>query len=91
MAARHPEVVATAPFVVGQGLLTNGPKVHGAFVRGILPEQEERVADIGKHMKHGSLDASNPASSESSLDASWPPRSAPCRETGSCWWRRRDR
>jgi lipoprotein-releasing system permease protein len=60
MAARHPEVVATAPFVTGQGLLTNGPKVHGVVVRGILPEQEERVAEIGKHMKYGSLDALKP-------------------------------
>jgi lipoprotein-releasing system permease protein len=54
-AARHPEVVATSPFVVGQGLLTNGPKVHGAFIRGIEPSQEERVAEIGKHMRQGSL------------------------------------
>ena len=37
----------------GQGLLTNGPKVHGVFVRGILPAQEERVAEVGKHMKYG--------------------------------------
>jgi lipoprotein-releasing system permease protein len=60
MAARHPEVVATSPFVVGQGLLTNGPKVHGAFIRGIEPSQEERVAEIGKHMKHGRLDLLKP-------------------------------
>ena len=59
-AAAHPEVVATAPFVVGQGLITNGPKVHGAFIRGVLPEQEEKVAEIGKHMKHGSLGALKP-------------------------------
>ena len=60
VAARNPEVVAAAPYVNGQGLLTNGPAVRGAFVRGILPEQEERVAEIGRHMRHGSLAALKP-------------------------------
>jgi lipoprotein-releasing system permease protein len=60
VAASHPEVVATAPFISGQGLLTNGPKVHGVFIRGIVPEQEEKVAEIGKHMRYGSLDALKP-------------------------------
>ena len=59
-AARNPQVVASAPYVVGQGLLTNGSAVHGAFVRGILPEQEERVAEIGQHMKYGRLEALRP-------------------------------
>jgi lipoprotein-releasing system permease protein len=60
VAGAHPEVVASSPFIVGQGLLTNGPKVHGAFVRGILPAQEESVAEIGKHMKAGTLDDLKP-------------------------------
>ena len=59
-AAQHPQVVASAPFVVGQGLLTFGSAVRGVFVRGILPDQEERVAEIGKHMTHGSLEALKP-------------------------------
>ncbi|HKA40982.1 MAG TPA: lipoprotein-releasing ABC transporter permease subunit [Burkholderiales bacterium] len=54
-AARNPQVVATAPYVVGQGLLINGSAVHGVFIRGIVPEQEERVAEIGKHMTFGTL------------------------------------
>jgi len=29
--------------------------VRGALVRGILPEEEEKVADIGQHMRSGSL------------------------------------
>lgn len=55
-AARHPEVVAAAPYVTAQGLLTHGSAVRGAFVRGILPEREELVAEIGKHMKSGRLE-----------------------------------
>jgi lipoprotein-releasing system permease protein len=59
-AMRHGQVVAAAPFVSAQGLLTHGSSVRGAFVRGILPEQEERVADVGRHMRHGSLDNLKP-------------------------------
>jgi lipoprotein-releasing system permease protein len=54
-ATRHDQVLAAAPFVVAQGLLTNGPAVRGAFVRGVAPEEEDRVADIGRHMKSGDL------------------------------------
>ena len=59
-AAKHPQVTATAPFISAQGLLTNGPAVRGAFVRGILPEQEEKVADIGRHMRSGRLESLRP-------------------------------
>jgi lipoprotein-releasing system permease protein len=55
-AARHEQVVATAPFVNAQGLLTHGSAVRGVVVRGILPDQEERVADIGRHMRSGRLE-----------------------------------
>ena len=55
-AARHEQVLAAAPFVNAQGLLTRGQAVRGAAVRGVLPEQEERVADIGRHMKRGRLE-----------------------------------
>ena len=55
-AARHPEVVAAAPYVTAQGLLTHGSAVRGVFVRGILPEREELVAEIGKNMRSGRLE-----------------------------------
>jgi lipoprotein-releasing system permease protein len=54
-ASRNDQVVAAAPFVTAQGLLTNGSAVRGAFVRGVLPELEEGVADIGRHMRSGRL------------------------------------
>ena len=55
-ALRNDQVIATAPFVNAQGLLTNGSAVRGAYIRGVVPEHEDRVADIGKHMRSGSLD-----------------------------------
>ena len=54
-AKKNPAVVGAAPFVVGQGLLTTGGGVRGVFVRGIVPELEAQVADIGEHMVSGSL------------------------------------
>ena len=58
--AQHPRVLATAPFVQAQAMLAVGGAVRGAVVRGILPEQEERVADLGKHMRAGALGALKP-------------------------------
>jgi lipoprotein-releasing system permease protein len=60
VAKDNPEVVAAAPFVNAQGLLSTGSAVRGVFVRGIVPELEEKVADFGTHMRAGSLDALRP-------------------------------
>ncbi|HET9580125.1 MAG TPA: lipoprotein-releasing ABC transporter permease subunit [Usitatibacter sp.] len=60
IARQNPDVVAAAPFVNAQGLLSTGSAVRGVFVRGILPEMEEQVADFGNHMRAGSLDDLQP-------------------------------
>jgi len=52
---RNPEVVATAPFVNAQGLLSTGSAVRGVFVRGIVPELEDTVVDFGQHLRRGKL------------------------------------
>jgi lipoprotein-releasing system permease protein len=59
-AARNEEVVAAAPYVSAQGLLSSGGAVRGAYVRGVVPEAEEKVADLAQHMKSGSLAALKP-------------------------------
>src|SRR5436190_2710907 len=56
----HPEVTATAPFVGAQALLSTGTTVRGAFVRGIVPELEDQVADFSTHMRAGKLDDLQP-------------------------------
>jgi len=55
-ASGHEDVVAAAPYVSQQGLIGFRQSVQGAMVRGVLPQEEDRVADIGRHMKVGSLD-----------------------------------
>ncbi len=51
----QPEVIASAPYVMAQGMLSYGQAVQGAIVRGILPGYEDSVADLGKNMKVGLL------------------------------------
>jgi lipoprotein-releasing system permease protein len=60
MAGKHQHVMASAPFVQAQAMLSAGQAVRGALVRGILPDQEEKVADLGEKMKMGSLEALKP-------------------------------
>ncbi len=59
-AMQDPEVKAAAPFVQSQAMFTVENGVKGVLVRGILPDQEERVADFGKTIKSGSLDDLRP-------------------------------
>ena len=56
-AQKNPHVVATAPYVMGQAMLSSGDVNRGALLRGIEPAREAKVADIGLHMKQGSLDS----------------------------------
>jgi lipoprotein-releasing system permease protein len=55
--AAHPQVAAAAPFVNAQGMLLFGASVRGVVVRGIVPELEQKVAEIGLHMKAGKLES----------------------------------
>ena len=61
-AKRNPHVVATAPYVDGQAMLSSADVNRGALLRGIDPAQEEKVADIGRHMRRGSLETLSPGS-----------------------------
>ena len=60
LAAQDPRVKAAAPFVNAQAMLAVGQAVRGSVVRGVLPEREEQVAEIGRHMRAGRLDALKP-------------------------------
>ena len=56
IATKHPHVLAGAPYITAQGMLSYGQGVQGAIIRGVLPKTEDKVADLGRHMKVGSLD-----------------------------------
>ena len=57
---QNKEVLAGAPYVNGQGMLANGDLVRGTVVRGVLPELENKVAELATHMKVGKLDDLKP-------------------------------
>ncbi|MDR1935768.1 MAG: lipoprotein-releasing ABC transporter permease subunit [Candidatus Accumulibacter sp.] len=59
-AAKLPEVRGAAPYVQAQGMLSSGASVRGAMVRGIIPREEEKVADFAAHVKDGSLESLQP-------------------------------
>jgi lipoprotein-releasing system permease protein len=61
-ALRNPRVSAAAPYVMAQGLLSFRQSVQGTLVRGILPESEDKVADVGSHMRAGRLQDLRPGS-----------------------------
>jgi lipoprotein-releasing system permease protein len=60
VAKKNPEVTAAAPYIHAQGLLSFQQTVQGSIIRGVVPQMEDQVADIGRSMKRGSLDALKP-------------------------------
>ncbi|MBI2991605.1 MAG: lipoprotein-releasing ABC transporter permease subunit [Deltaproteobacteria bacterium] len=50
-------VVAAAPSVYGQVMVTSGARVSGVVVRGIDPDRAARVVDVQSYIKEGSLGA----------------------------------
>jgi lipoprotein-releasing system permease protein len=55
---KHPQVLAVAPFVQMQGLLTYGDQVQKVLINGIDPAEESKVSIIGDYFVdgQGSLD-----------------------------------
>ncbi|HEV8500394.1 MAG TPA: lipoprotein-releasing ABC transporter permease subunit [Casimicrobiaceae bacterium] len=60
VAKRDPRVIAAAPYVAGQAMLTAADVNRGVLLRGVDPALEEGVAEIGAHMKAGRLDDLKP-------------------------------
>jgi lipoprotein-releasing system permease protein len=51
----HDEVIAAAPYVRGESMLSAGKQVSGAIIRGILPAAEGAVSDVVAHIRDGSV------------------------------------
>ena len=54
------EITSSAPFIMGQVMVSYENRAHGVFLRGIDPESEMKTTDIGKFMKEGSLESLSP-------------------------------
>lgn len=49
------DVLSSAPFVLGQVMVSSGRRAQGVFLRGIDPEIELQTTEIGQFMKEGEL------------------------------------
>ena len=54
-AKQNPEVVAAAPYIEGEVMLNRGSQVSGAVIRGVEPDYEVTVSDVGEKMVSGSI------------------------------------
>ncbi|MBZ4201139.1 MAG: lipoprotein-releasing ABC transporter permease subunit [Methylotenera sp.] len=52
---KQEHVLAAAPYIMAQGMLSYDQGVQGAVIRGVLPNAEDAVADLGRNMKVGQL------------------------------------
>ena len=52
---KYPGVIATAPVITNQVLLTNNGLTHPAVVEGILPDRIAKLSEVGSKMVRGQL------------------------------------
>ena len=68
--SKQPHVVAAAPAIFEQVLISRGPRARGAVLKGMIPADERRVGDLLNTIKEGSaaaLDETPPAAEQNSL------------------------
>lgn len=53
--ALNPQVIGTAPYVLGQGMVIRGEQMKGVVIRGVAPELEPKVSDLANFSKGGKL------------------------------------
>lgn len=59
---RNQDVAGTAPYVIGQAMLTREDLMRGVVVRGVDPALEGNVSDVGRQFKRGSFSSLQPDS-----------------------------
>ena len=83
--SKQPHVVADAPAIYEQVLISRGPRARGAVLKGMLPQYERRVSDLLKTVTLGSaaaleeerLDATQAKSNPTAADKSVRPTLSP--------------
>jgi lipoprotein-releasing system permease protein len=54
--SRQPHVVAAAPVIYEQVLISLGPRASGAVLKGVIPADERRVSDLLNSVNDGAVD-----------------------------------
>ncbi len=60
--AHFPGVSAAAPYIEEQAMMTHAGNSAGVLMRGLLPQEEQRVVDLAPHLKSGRLADLSPGS-----------------------------
>jgi lipoprotein-releasing system permease protein len=55
--SKQPHVVAAAPAIFEQVLISRGPRARGAVLKGMIPTDERRIGDLLSSVKEGSATA----------------------------------
>jgi lipoprotein-releasing system permease protein len=58
---KQPHVIAAAPDIYEQVLISIGSRARGAVLKGIIPQDERKVSDLLDSVKQGSADALEPS------------------------------
>lgn len=59
---KEPHVVAAAPSMYEQVMVSRGPRASGGILKAVIPEYENKVSELLKTVKFGSADKLKPAS-----------------------------
>ncbi len=68
--SKQPHVVAVAPAIYEQVLISRGPRARGAVLKGMLPQYERKVSDLLKTVTLGSAAALEEGSAGEGTEAS---------------------
>jgi lipoprotein-releasing system permease protein len=66
--ANQPHVVAAAPAIFEQVLISRGPRARGAVLKGMIPANERKVGDLLNTIKEGSAAPLDEATSDRETD-----------------------
>src|ERR1700751_5247761 len=71
--SKQPHVVAAAPAIFEQVLISSGPRAHGAVLKGMIPKYERQVGDLLNSVTEGSAaaledDGKNPHFSQNQVE-----------------------
>jgi lipoprotein-releasing system permease protein len=67
--SKEPHVVAAAPAIFEQVLISRGPRARGAVLKGMIPADERRVGDLLSSVKEGSAAELEPAANAADQQA----------------------
>jgi len=84
--SKEPHVVAAAPGIFEQVLISRGPRARGAVLKGMIPADERKIGDLLNTIKEGSaaaLEETTPPSAANSSETATPENPATGRATST--------